>query len=629
MDAAREACAPLTTDDAEAAVDAVLSRVGKDLRVATPLGLGKATLFLNALYARAVSDKTIRLKILTALTLEVPRAPNAFAARLLDPILARVFDDVPQIDYAAARRRDALPENISVEEFFLSTGAHLSDPAAQRAYNSVNYTHALRAILRERVNVAAQMVAQHSDRPGKVSLSCNPDLSLDLYDHLEAERAGPYAIVAEVNARLPYLGNDAEVDEGRLQVLFDAGDYGLFGPPAPRVSLRDYAIGLHASRLIPDNGTLQIGIGSLGDAVAHALLVRQRNNAVYRTMLASLFPEEDPCYGGRGVFEHGLYGCSEMVSQGLYELLRAGVLRKQTRDAVTMKYALEGGFYLGPRALYDSLREAPDALLDQINMTRISHVNDLYGDELRTRVERRNARFINAAMKATALGAIASDALEDGRTISGVGGQYNFVAMAHELADARSIILMRSTRNAHGRVDSNVVWSYGNTTIPRHLRDIVVTEYGVADLRGQPDEIVVDRMIRIADARFQDGIVAAAKKAGKLAPGYRVPDSARANTPEALRQRIAPHAHALPPYPFGSDLMDIEADLAEALERMKDTMASPLRAASGLSRAIRRSGAAGEFAPHLERMNLTRTSNIRDAAARLLLLDALAADRER
>ena len=89
-------------------------------------------------------------------------------------------------------------------------------------------------------------------------------------------------------------------------------------------------------------------------------------------------------------------------------------------------------------------------------------------------------------MMLTTLGAAISDGLADGRVVSGVGGQYNFVAMAHALPGARSMLCVRSTRRKDGRLSSNIVTSYGHCTIPRHLRDIAITEYGIADLRGRP-----------------------------------------------------------------------------------------------------------------------------------------------
>src|ERR1700674_2926113 len=116
-------------------------------------------------------------------------------------------------------------------------------------------------------------------------------------------------------------------------------------------------------------------------------------------------------------------------------------------------------------------------------------------------------------MMATLLGAVISDGLDDGRVVSGVGGQYNFVSQAFALNDARSIITLKSTHEAGGKTVSNMRWSYGHETIPRHLRDIVVTEYGVADLRGKADQDVVAAMLSISDSRFQPELLRQAKDA--------------------------------------------------------------------------------------------------------------------
>ena len=123
-------------------------------------------------------------------------------------------------------------------------------------------------------------------------------------------------------------------------------------------------------------------------------------------------------------------------------------------------------------------------------MTAISYVNELYRDEDAKRRARTNARFLNDAMMATLLGDVISDGLEDGRIVSGVGGQYNFIAQGFALEGARSAIMLHATRTASGKTQSNIRWRYGHTTIPRHLRDIIVTEYGIADIRGKSDRDV-------------------------------------------------------------------------------------------------------------------------------------------
>ncbi|MDT9150964.1 acetyl-CoA hydrolase/transferase C-terminal domain-containing protein, partial [Escherichia coli] len=72
----------------------------------------------------------------------------------------------------------------------------------------------------------------------------------------------------------------------------------------------------------------------------------------------------------------------------------------------------------------------------------------------------------------------------------------------------------------------------GHETIPRHLRDMVVTEYGVADLSGQSDEQVIQRLIAIADSRFQGELLEKARSAGKIATDWDIPEAQRNNLPE-------------------------------------------------------------------------------------------------
>ena len=195
-------------------------------------------------------------------------------------------------------------------------------------------------------------------------------------------------------------------------------------------------------------------------------------------------------------------------------------------------------FFLGPRKFYETLRNMHVAEREQICMTGISYVNELYGGEEIKRLQRKAARFVNTGLFVTLTGAVASDGLEDGRVLSGVGGQYNFVAMAHELADGRSIIMIRSTKEEDGKLRSNIRWSYGHVTIPRHLRDLVVTEYGIADLRGRSDEEVITSLLEIADSRFQDGLLKEAKRSGKVRENYEIPDRARNNRPERLENEL-------------------------------------------------------------------------------------------
>jgi acyl-CoA hydrolase len=302
--------------------------------------------------------------------------------------------------------------------------------------------------------------------------------------------------------------------------------------------------------------------------------------------------------------------------------IAAGCLGTQLRNGVL----LDAGFFFGPKAFYERLRNLPPEERKLFAMRGISFINELYGHEWELKVaQRRHARFVNTTMMITGLGAAVSDALADGRVVSGVGGQYNFVSMAHALPEARSILCVRATRTSKGVVSSNVIWNYGHVTIPRHLRDIVVTEYGIADLRGRTDREVAEALVAIMDARFQDEFVAAAKRAHKLPPNYRVPDAVRANTPDALRGRYAKWRTDgfFPALPFGSDLTTHEVALARALGELGQSMSTPSGRIKTIARALFEGGASAEHAPHLARMDLANPTTLRERLYQRLVVAAL------
>ncbi len=547
--------------DPDALADAIIAEVGRDIVLGLPLGLGKANHIANALFARALKDPSISLRIFTALTLETPPAKTELERRFIGPVMQRLVGGYPPLTYAAAVHRQNLPSNIEVNEFFFLAGRWLTNATAQRRYISANYTHAASYFLNQGINVVAQLVAKRGDR---YSLSSNTDITLDILSARDAGEA-KFLLVGETNSELPFMPGDGDLPASMFSHVLDsqATDFQLFAPPKTPISTTDYAIGLNVARLIADGGTLQIGIGEEGDAAVAAMILRHRHNAEFRKVVAALTRGAPPlAIEEHGTFEEGLYGVSEMLVDGFLELIDAGILKREVDGVI-----LHGGFFLGPHSFYRRLREMAPEALARIQMTRISFTNQLYGDEAGKKAARVKARFVNNAMMATALGAVISDALEDGRVVSGVGGQFNFVDQAFALPGAHSILALHATRNSK----SNILWSYGHTTIPRHLRDFIVTEYGIADLRGQPDEEVVHRMIAITDSRFQDELVRLAKEVGKLAKSYEVPAASRENHPGRIASALKPLRDngMLPDFPFGSDFTDVELRLLPALERLQ------------------------------------------------------------
>ena len=183
-------------------------------------------------------------------------------------------------------------------------------------------------------------------------------------------------------------------------------------------------------------------------------------------------------------------------------------------------------------------------------------------------------------MMATALGDVISDGLDDGRIVSGVGGQYNFIAQGFSLEGARSAIVLHATRTVKGKVHSNIRWSYGHTTIPRHLRDMIVTEYGIADIRGKSDRDVIAAMLAITDSCFQDELLRQAKDAGKIERSFELAKSARDNTPDVIERALKPAADAglLPMFPFSADFTEVEQHLIPVLETLQSASTKQLAA---------------------------------------------------
>lgn len=256
-------------------------------------------------------------------------------------------------------------------------------------------------------------------------------------------------------------------------------------------------------------------------------------------------------------------------------------------------------------------------------MTRISYINELYGQEQLKRMQRLDARFINTVFTMTLMGAGVADQLEDGRVLSGVGGQYNFVAQGHALEGGRSILLLRSWREAGGEISSNIVWEYGHCTIPRHLRDIVVTEYGIADLRGKTDAAVIEALLNISDSRFQPGLIEQAQTAGKLPKDFRLDPRFADNTSERLQAIQARHPNLFPEYPLGCDFDEVERDLLRALNWLKSKF--KLTEILELGKAALDAPQPWEFAGHLERMQLASPEGLKEELFQRLLLAGLKA----
>lgn len=658
--------------DYKACAEALFRELGPELRVALPLGLGKPIGLIDALYRCASADPSLSLTILTALSLERPQEHDPIRSRLLEPVFQRYYHDYREPLYLSAQRAQQLPPNITVHEFYFRAGGRLGNAEAQRSYISSNYTHAARDVAARGCNLVIQLVARHPDNPGLYSSSCNPDTSDELVRQLRS-RGRPFRRVAVVHPDLPFMFGDAELGAEAFDAIIEQQGSGEALFPVPRllpIPAADYLIGLRASALVKDGGTLQLGIGSMGDAIVQSLLLRQGDNNSYLHLLDSAGVRQQAGalieeIGGTAIFEQGLYAATEMFVEGFLHLFKADILRRRVYDFWALqilineglcdpkalspenveqlaelgvrelrgkdfavlqhhgffrddcRYAegrlynaegescfanvanpdsrafiaehclgpalrhgsvLHGGFFLGSQWFYRSLREMPEERRRLLAMCGVDKINQLDLNPRLFRAQRRDARFINTGLNVSLNGAVASDTLENGQVVSGVGGQYNFVAMAHQLqpqlnesassGGGRSILMIRASRIQDGKPVSNIVADYGACTIPRHLRDIVITEYGIADLRSKSDSEVCAALIEIADSRFQEELIAEAKQRGKLAADFQLAQQWRQNLPDRINRLVAQSATQLPPYPLGCDFSEGELRAAKRLKHL-------------------------------------------------------------
>ncbi len=311
------------------------------------------------------------------------------------------------------------------------------------------------------------------DAEGWCSLSLHAGATVE-----ELQRCGAdpeRVLIAEFNEKLPRtFGLPPEqrhalhLDE--IDFLVES-EHDPIALPDPEPGEIDRAIAEHVRAFIPEGATLQTGIGAVPNMVA--------------TLLAE---------GEGGDF--GIH--SEMFTDGLMRLHQAGKITNQkgVYDGISV-----ATFAFGTTDLYTWLHENPD-----VRFLPVRLVNE-------PALVSRNRRMIsiNAALSIDAAGQVAADTLA-GRQFSGIGGHEDFVEAAGEALEDRSLICLPATTTVDGQLISRIVPQLGPGTLvttPRHQVDIVVTEYGSAELFGRTVEQRRDALASIAHPDFREAILKA------------------------------------------------------------------------------------------------------------------------
>ncbi len=298
---------------------------------------------------------------------------------------------------------------------------------------------------------------------------CSYGISAD-YTQAAAESAG--IVIAQMNRRLPRTGG-ARISLDALTYIVER-DEAILELPPPKIGEIERKIGENVAGLIPDGATLQLGIGAIPDAV-----------------LLFLTDKKDL----------GIH--SEMFSDGVVRLVELGVITNNKKTINPGKFVAT--FLMGSRKLYDFVDNNP-----AIEMAPVDYVNDPY-----VIGQHDNMISINSALQIDLFGQVNAEMI-GAQQFSGVGGQVDFVRGASRSNGGRSIIAMPSTA-ARGTVSRICVELDRGAAVTTSRTDVhyVVTEYGIADLRGKTLKQRADALIAIAHPDFRGTLRSAIAKPRK------------------------------------------------------------------------------------------------------------------
>jgi 4-hydroxybutyrate CoA-transferase len=298
------------------------------------------------------------------------------------------------------------------------------------------------------------------DRHGFCSLGVSVDIARAAVESAEH-------VIAQVNPNMPRTIGDALVRVSDIDAFVNVDDP-LPEAPIPPLSDIDHAIGRHIAELIDDGATLQMGIGSIPNAVLSALT------------------------GHKNLGIH-----TEMFADGLIPLVESGVVN----GACKVKHPgkIVAGFVMGTRRLYDFVDDNP-----QVLMLDIAYVND-------TSVIRRNPKVtaINSAVEVDLTGQVCADSIGT-MQYSGVGGQMDFIRGASLSEGGKPIIALPSTTSrGESKIAAYLKEGAGVVTTRAHVH-YIVTEYGVADLYGKNLRQRAAELVGIAHPDHRESLAHAA-----------------------------------------------------------------------------------------------------------------------
>ena len=271
-------------------------------------------------------------------------------------------------------------------------------------------------------------------------------------------------VIAQVNKCMPYTYGNSRIHVDEITAIVEH-DAPIIELPEPAIGDVEKEIGRYCAELIKDGDCLQLGIGAIPDAV-----------------LSFLHDKKDL----------GIH--SEMFSTGVVQLAKEGVINNAKKTLHPGKFV--ANFLMGTQALYDFVDHNPD-----VEMYPADYVNDPY-----VIGQNDNLVSINSCVQVDLMGQVVSTCIGP-KQISGVGGQVDFVRGAAISKGGRSILAMPST--VKGKVSKVVpiIDEGAAVTTSRYDVQYIVTEYGIANLKGQTLKERARRLIKIAHPDFRAELI--------------------------------------------------------------------------------------------------------------------------
>jgi len=287
-------------------------------------------------------------------------------------------------------------------------------------------------------------------------------------------------VVLEINENLPWTLGDTQIHISEVDHVVENHVPCPLFPPAP-FSEAEQAIGGYIADLIEDGSTLQLGIGGIPNAIT-AFLGDRKDLGIH----------------------------TEMFTDGMVDLYEAGIVTN--RRKTLWKGKMVGAFALGTQKLYDFVNNNIGVEFQQGKVT-----NDPY-------VIGQNYKMVsvNTALQVDIFGQVCSQSIGY-RHFSGTGGQLDTHRGAQRSPGGRGIIALRSTAKDGTISTITPVLSEGSeVTVPSHEVDTIVTEYGVAELRGRCVKERLEALIKVAHPDFRDWLRDEAARMG-IVPRLVVP----------------------------------------------------------------------------------------------------------